>query len=89
MNVSAISIVKSHIVFFFIVSFGVCAKKQYVVMSVAHIAVRWRSEAMSVGTVVCLVGQMPVAEKRVSPMAYIFLTNGMDNCFIVPAGRLF
>ncbi len=38
MNVSAISIVKSHIVFFFIVSFGVCAKKQYVVMSVAHIA---------------------------------------------------
>lgn len=36
MNVSAISIVKSHIVFFFIVSFDV--NKQYVVMSVAHIA---------------------------------------------------
>lgn len=46
MNVSAISIVKSHIVFFFIVSFGVCAKKQYVVMSVAHIA----GGAMAVGS---------------------------------------
>ncbi len=62
MNVSAISIVKSHIVFFFIVSFGVCAKKQCVVMSVTHIgwAVRWRSEAMSADSVVYVVVQMPL-----------------------------
>ncbi len=40
MNVSAISIVKSHIVFFFIVSFDVSAPKNKpcVVMSVEHIA---------------------------------------------------
>ena len=41
MNVSAISIVKSHIVFFFIVSFSVCAKKQYVVISDIGRAVRF------------------------------------------------
>lgn len=63
MNVSAISIVKSHIVFFFIVSFGVSAKKQYVVMSVAHIASdAMAAEAKSGGTVVRGRAKMLVAE---------------------------